>query len=125
MLIRSDSRTLALPPHLWQAALSEIGMDPLPQLSPEAFCEALRSRFEQVCRAIADAVNQAPAGAVINASEEKVRDLFADFRQAAYQTAVQMRLGAAEAAFPPSAPPRDRQALAEQGSRGTQLPDRQ
>ena len=54
---------------------------------------------EMACR-----LNLAPAGQVINASEEKVRDLFADFRQTTFQTAVQLRLDAAQAAFSPSAP---------------------
>jgi hypothetical protein len=65
---------------------------------------------------VADAVNQAPVGQVINASEEKVRDLLADFRQTAYQTALQLRLEAAQAASPPSAAPTDRQAAPEQGA---------
>jgi hypothetical protein len=77
-------------------------MEPQPQLSPEALLHSLRSRFENLCRGVADAVNQAPAGQVINASEDKVRDLFADFRRQAYQTALQLRIDAAEAAFPPS-----------------------
>jgi hypothetical protein len=80
-------------------------MDPQPQLSPEALLQSLRGRFEELCRGVADAVNQAPAGQVINASEEKVRDLFADFRREAYQTALQLRIDAAEAAFPPSEGP--------------------
>ena len=80
-------------------------MDPQPQLSPEALLQSLRGRFEELCRRVADAVNQAPAGQVINASEEKVRDLFADFRRHAYQTALQLRIDAAEAAFPPSEDP--------------------
>ena len=78
-------------------------MDPLPALPPEALLEALRGQFEQLCQGIADAVNQAPPGQVINRSEEKVRDLFADFRRRAYQTALQMKVDAAEAAFSPSA----------------------
>jgi lipoate synthase len=77
-------------------------MNPLPPLSPEALLEALRGQFEQLCQGIADAVNQAPTGQVINHSEEKVRDLFADFRRKAYQQALQMKVDAAEAAFSPS-----------------------
>ena len=50
---------------------------------------------------MAAAVNQAPAGQVVNASEEKVRDLLADFRQATYQAAIQLRTDAAQAAFSP------------------------
>ena len=83
-------------------------MDPQPQLSAEQLLEQLRGRFEKLCQDVADAVNQAPAGQVINASEEKVRDLLADFRQATFQAAVQLRLEAAQAAFPPSAAPHDR-----------------
>ena len=76
----------------------------LPPLSPEAFLQALRGLCDDILRGIADAVNQAPTGQVINASEEKVRDLCARFRQQAYQTALQMRIDAAEAAFSPSGP---------------------
>ena len=83
-------------------------MDPQPQLSAEDLLGQLRGRFEKLCQDVADAVNQAPAGQVLNASDDKVRDLFADFRQATYQAAVQLRLDAAEAAFPPSAASPDR-----------------
>jgi hypothetical protein len=83
-------------------------MDPQPQLSADQLIEQLRGRFEKLCRDVAQAVNQAPAGQVINASEETVRDLLADFRRATYQAAVQLRLDAAQAAFPPSAAPHDR-----------------
>jgi hypothetical protein len=81
-------------------------MDTLPPLSPQALMEALRGRFEELCKGVADAVNQAPQGQVINQSEEKVRDLFADLRRHAFQAALQMKVDAAEAAFPPSARPR-------------------
>jgi hypothetical protein len=77
-------------------------MDTLPPISPESLREALRGRFEELCQGIADAVNDAPQGQVINRSEEKVRDLFADFRREAYQAALQMKVDAAEAAFSPS-----------------------
>ena len=72
-----------------------------PSVSAAALLERLRGRFEQLCQDVAAAVDQAPAGQVINASEEKVRDLLADFRQATYQAALQLRLDAAQAAFPP------------------------
>jgi hypothetical protein len=51
---------------------------------------------------VADAVNAAAPGQIITGSEEKVRDLFADLRRQAFEQAVQMRMDAAEAAFPPS-----------------------
>ena len=89
-------------------------MDSQPHVSAEALMEQLREKFEQLCRGVADAVNHAPPGQVINASEEKVRDLLAGFRQTTYQAAVQLRLQAQEAASPPSEAPRDRQTAAEQ-----------
>ena len=92
-------------------------MPPEPTLSADALLHQLRGRFEQLCQDVAAAVNQAPAGQVINASEERVRDLLADFRRATYQAALQLRTDAAQAAFPPSTPPADGSAPAEQGPR--------
>ncbi|MGN6521887.1 MAG: hypothetical protein ACTHMZ_01550 [Actinomycetes bacterium] len=86
-----------------------------PQLSPQDLLDQMRGHFEKLCADVAAAVNGAPAGQVINASEEKVRDLLADFRLATYQAAVQLRIQAAQAAPPPSAAPDDQQAPAEQG----------
>jgi hypothetical protein len=90
-------------------------MDPLPAVSADTLFESLRGRFEELCRGVAEAVNQAPTGHIINASEEKVRDLFADFRREAYQTALQLKIDAAEAAFSPSEGPR-RPPSVEQGA---------
>ena len=92
-------------------------MSPEPTLSADALLEQLRGRFEQLCQDVTAAVNAAPAGAVINQSEEKVRDLLADFRLATYQAALQLRTDAAQAAFPPSAAPADGIASPEQGAR--------
>ena len=88
-----------------------------PTFSADALLNQLRGRFEQLCQDVSAAVNAAPAGQVINGSEEQVRDLLADFRQATYQAALQLRTDAAQAAFSPSAAPADRNALAEQGPR--------
>jgi hypothetical protein len=90
---------------------------PEPTLSANALLQRLQGRFEQLCQDVAAAVNHAPAGQVINASEERVRDLLADFRQATYQVALQLRTDAAQAAFPPSAPSADGNAPAQQGPR--------
>ena len=80
-------------------------MDRQPELSARALADQMRAAYEQLCQDVAAAVNQAEAGHVINQSEEKVRDLLADFRLATYQAAVQLRLDAAQAAFPPSNAP--------------------
>jgi len=74
-------------------------------MSREQFIETMRGRFEALLGGVADAVNDAPVGRIINASEEKVRDLFAEFRQVAYEAALQARVDAAEAASPPSQGP--------------------
>jgi hypothetical protein len=77
-------------------------MERQPELSAVDLRDKLLASFEQLCQDVALAVNQAEPGQVINQSEEKVRDLLADFRLAAYQAAVQLRLDAAQAAFSPS-----------------------
>ena len=76
-------------------------MDRLPRMFPAAYVEAMRGEFERVMKEVAEAVNDAPEGQVVNRSEEKVRDLMGEFRTKAYQTALQMRVDAAEAAFSP------------------------
>jgi hypothetical protein len=85
-----------------------------PTISADDLLEQLRERFQRLCQDVTAAVNAAPPGQVINASEEKVRDLLADFRQATYQAALQLRLDAAQAAFSPSASPPDEQTSSEQ-----------
>jgi hypothetical protein len=87
-------------------------METQPQLSAQDLVAQMRGPFEKLCAEVAAAVNEAPAGQVINQSEEKVRILLADFRQATYQAAVQLRLDAAQAAFPPSTAGGDGTALA-------------
>jgi hypothetical protein len=65
----------------------------------------MRTKVEEALGRVADAINEAPPGQIISGSEEQVRGLFADLRQQAYETGLQMRLNAAEAAFPPSEGP--------------------
>ena len=73
-----------------------------PKFSREAYLQAMRQRVEDILGKVADAVNDARPGQIINGSEEQVRDLFAKLRTEAFTQAVQMRIDAAEAAFPPS-----------------------
>jgi hypothetical protein len=79
-----------------------------PKFSRYEFIKRMRSRMEQMLGEVADAVNDAPAGHIISGSEEPVRDLFAELREQAFETALQMRTNAAEAAFPPSEGPEKR-----------------
>jgi hypothetical protein len=88
-------------------------MQPEVHLPRDEYIRQMRREIEETLGRVADAVNQAPPGQVIAASEEEVRDLFAGLRRKAYETAVQMRVDAAEAASPPSGGPADRQGQAE------------
>jgi hypothetical protein len=78
-------------------------------MSRDEYIQLMRQEIDEVLGKVADAINEAPAGHVISGSEEKVRDLFAELRRRAYETGLQMRVNAAEAAFPPSQGPTDRQ----------------
>jgi hypothetical protein len=84
-------------------------MESTPKMSRDEYILQMRQEMEELLGQVADAINEAPAGHVISGSEEKVRDLFAELRHRAYEKGLQMRVNAAEAAFPPSAGPTDRQ----------------
>jgi hypothetical protein len=75
-----------------------------PQVPPEEFVETMKDEIEQYAKDVMQAVNQAPDGEWIAGSEERVRDLSAEMRRRIFERAVQQRVDAAEAAFPPSAP---------------------
>ena len=87
-------------------------MESTPKLSRDEFITQMREKMEAMLGQVADAINEAPPGQIISGSEEKVRDVFADLRQQAYEMGLQMRLNAAEAAFPPSSGSKDRPANA-------------
>ena len=87
-------------------------MDSQPKLSRDEFIAQMRAKMEAMLGQVADAINEAPPGHIISGSEEQVRDLFADLRQQAFETGLQMRTDAAEAAFPPSEGPDHGQAQA-------------
>src|SRR6201996_8515302 len=78
-------------------------MDGLSKLNRDELVRRMREDFERTILKVADAVNDAPDGHLIDGSEEQVRDLLGDFRRRAFQTAAQMRVEATEAspAFSP------------------------
>lgn len=86
----------------------------LPGLDREVFRQKVRVAFERAMQQVADAVDGARSGHLIRDSEEKARDALEEFRRVAYETAVQMKVDAAEAAFSPEGPggPGDRPASA-------------
>lgn len=83
-------------------------MESMPKLDRDEFVTAMRQKMESMLGRVADAINNAPDGHIIAASEEKVRDLFAELRQQAFEMGLQQRMDAAEAAFSPSAGSVDR-----------------
>ena len=56
---------------------------------------------ERMAQKVADAINNAQAGFIINQSEEQVRDAHAEFRQKTYQKAISL-LEKDQRAFSPS-----------------------
>ena len=84
-----------------------------PKVAPESLVSAMQEETQRYLQSVMEAVNQAPDGEWLSGSEEQVRDLAAEFRRQVFEKALQLRLDAAEAAFPPSAQPGKRQALCE------------
>jgi hypothetical protein len=84
-----------------------------PRVAPQEFADSMKQDMEQYLKEVMAAVNSAADGEWIAGSEEQVRDLSAEMRRRVFEAAVQKRVDAAEAAFPPSAPPNDRQAAGE------------
>ncbi len=83
------------------------------QVAPKELATAMEQEVRQYLQSVMQVVNDAPDGEWISGSEESVRDLSADIRRRVFQRAVQMRVDAAEAAFPPSAQPGHGQAFGE------------
>ena len=88
-------------------------MDASPRVSPQQFAESMKGEIAEFAKQVMEAVNDAADGEWIAGSEEQVRDLCAAMRQRVFEKALQKRVDAAEAAFPPSAPSNDRQATGE------------
>jgi hypothetical protein len=77
-------------------------MNPTPRVPPEQLVESMKEEIEQYVKEVMETVNQAPDGEWIAGSEERVRELSAEMRRRIFERAVQQRVNAAEAAFPPS-----------------------
>ena len=88
-------------------------METSPRVSPQQFAESMKQEFEEFAEQVMEAVNDAPDGQWIAGSEEQVRDLCTEMRRKVFERALQKRVDAAEAAFPPSAPSDDGQAVGE------------
>ena len=78
-------------------------MDESPRMTADALAKLLQERVPELAEKIVAAVNAAPDGLWIAGSEERVRSDGHEFLRAAFEAALQQKLEAAEAAFPPSA----------------------
>jgi hypothetical protein len=67
----------------------------LPPLAPGEFVAALRDKVEATLMELAAVINEAPAGHVVEASEERVQDLLFDLCCEALEQGLQMRVDAA------------------------------
>jgi hypothetical protein len=77
-------------------------MDRLLTMDELEFVSRMQLECRQIMEQVARAVNAAPTGNVINGSEMQVRDLMAQLRRKAFETAVQMRIDSTESNFSPS-----------------------
>jgi hypothetical protein len=73
----------------------------LPKLDRDNLMEDLLAEAQRTVHEVADAVDNAPKGRVINDSEEPARVALDRFRSLVYERVLQAKVDAAEAAFPP------------------------
>jgi hypothetical protein len=88
-------------------------------ISAEELKAALAGDFEEMVAKIQAAMNAAKPGRIIADSEEPVRDAHAEFRQRAYQKAMELLQAKQESFFPSGQGP------AEQGQAEDHAPDGQ
>lgn len=72
------------------------------RVTKEQIKVSLSEELDKLAERMADAINQAEWGHIISQSEEPVRDAHAEFRQQAYQKALEL-LADSEKSFSPSA----------------------
>jgi hypothetical protein len=86
------------------------------RITAEELGQSLQAEWQELMARTAAALNDARAGAIIADSEEIVRQAMAEFRQKAYERAVQLAADkAAKAAFSPSGQSAKRPAGPQQG----------
>lgn len=83
------------------------------RITAEEILAEIHIDVNDMAQKVADAINSAEAGAIINQSEEQVRDAHAVFRQRTYQKALSL-LERKQQAFSPS-PEISRSEMEEQG----------
>jgi hypothetical protein len=77
----------------------------LPNISSEKLKAELQGLFAELSERIAQSVNNARSGHLIDDSEEPVRQAGHEFVRAAFEAAMQQKIDAVEASFSPSGDP--------------------
>ena len=77
-------------------------MDRLLTMDKQEYVSRMQIECRRIMEQVAEAVNAAPTGNVISGSEMQVRDLMAELRRKAFETALQMRIDSTESNFSPS-----------------------
>ena len=80
-------------------------MDESTKITSVSLRALLHAKADEMADKLVDVVNAAEAGRLINDSEEPFREVMDEFRRAVFEAAIQQRIKAAEAAFPPSGGP--------------------
>ena len=74
-------------------------MERLKQLDKEEFVRAMQAEVRAALERVADAVNGAAEGGVINGSEQAVRAAMVELQRQSFEKALQMRVDSTESAF--------------------------
>ncbi|MBY0523703.1 MAG: hypothetical protein K2R98_09895 [Gemmataceae bacterium] len=75
-------------------------LDALQPMAPADFIEAMRPRIEETLLKVADAINEAPTGQLLAASEARVTDLILEMALESLQVGLRLRLEATQAGSP-------------------------
>ena len=77
-------------------------MERLKQMNKEEFVRAMQAEVRAALERVADAVNGAAEGRVINGSEKAVREAMVELQRQSFEKALQMRVDSTESTFSPS-----------------------
>jgi hypothetical protein len=78
-------------------------MERLKQMDKEQFVREMQAEVRAALERVADAVNGAAEGRVINGSEIAVREAKVDLQRKSFEKALQMRIDSTESTFSPAA----------------------
>jgi hypothetical protein len=91
-------------------------MERLEKMDKKVYLREMQAEVRRALEQVADAVNSAADGYVINGSEVAVRDAMMELQRKAHETAVQMRVDSTESTFSPSEGRGGKNAAASQGA---------